>query len=239
MKEVFVHPQLGNVTLYRSRAVRRVSVSVRPSGEIRLNVPVRYPMRKAVEFLNQKQLWVKDALDLIARKYNPQRCIKPPFSTYSHSLEFVYAKESADRIRCVITGSALRIVLPEGSNPESEDIQNFVKAAVVRTLRLEAQAVLPDMTAQVATQYGFKYRKVSVRASKSRWGSCSANDNISLSIYLMMLPEHLIRYVILHELCHTRHKDHSAAFHALLDSLSGGREAQLRRELLAYNFFWL
>ena len=237
MKDVFLHPRLGNVTIFRSRAVRRVSVSVRPSGEIRLNVPVRCSLRSAVGFLEQKEAWVADARAFVEKKYDPRRIIKPPFSTYSHELEFVVSDSAA--VRCAITDDRLRIFIPADSNPEDPDLQDFVRAAVSRTLRLEAQAVLPQLTRELAKQYGFDCRNVTVRASKTRWGSCSADNNISLSIYLMMLPEHLIRHVILHELCHTRHKDHSPAFHKLLNSLSGGREAQCRHELLAYNFFWL
>lgn len=65
----------------------------------------------------------------------------------------------------------------------------------------------------------------------SNWGSCSALGNINLNMRLILLPEHLQEYVILHELCHLRHPDHGPGFHAMLDSLLEGRENALRREL--------
>ena len=73
-----------------------------------------------------------------------------------------------------------------------------------------------------------------VRATRSRWGSCSSRNDISLSIFLVRLPLPLIEYVIVHELCHTCHKDHSARFHALADTLLGGREKELAREIRRY-----
>ena len=199
---------------------------------------MRCSLKSALEFLDQKELWVRNTLQRIKTKYSDRQIIRPPLSTYSHRLDFVSCDAGAS-VGYDITDDAVRIFIPNGVDYESVEIQDVVRVAVVETLRREASEVLPPLTRDIARQYGFDFRKVSVRASKTRWGSCSVNNDISLSIYLMLLPEHLIRHVILHELCHTRHKDHSHAFHELLDSLSDGRERFLRRELRSYNFFWL
>ncbi len=74
------------------------------------------------------------------------------------------------------------------------------------------------------------FSSLSVRALKRRWGSCSAKGQISLASALIALPEELIDFVILHELCHLRRMDHSPAFHALLRQLAP-EEKQLDREL--------
>ena len=70
-----------------------------------------------------------------------------------------------------------------------------------------------------------------IQTSKTRWGSCSASNSINLSVYLMTLPSHLMDYVILHELCHTVHHDHSDAFWALMDKVTDGKAHALRNEL--------
>jgi predicted metal-dependent hydrolase len=98
-------------------------------------------------------------------------------------------------------------------------------------LRRRAQQILPAMTATLAQTHGFQYQAVKIRKSKTRWGSCSLQKNISLSLYLMTLPEHLIRYVILHELCHTVEMNHGTAFWALLDKCTDGNARTLSREL--------
>ena len=87
---------------------------------------------------------------------------------------------------------------------------------------------------RIAAETGLRYAKLSIRASRTKWGSCSGRNHISLSLFLMTLPEHLRDYVIVHELCHTVHHDHSPRFHALVDRLVGGREKALNRELRAY-----
>lgn len=83
-------------------------------------------------------------------------------------------------------------------------------------VREEARALLGTMLAALAEEYGFSYAAMSIRFQKSRWGSCSGRGNISLNAALLFLPERLTRYILLHELCHTREMNHSAAFWKLL-----------------------
>jgi len=101
-------------------------------------------------------------------------------------------------------------------------------------LRRKAQAVLPARLAKLAELHGFQYSGVKIRKSRSRWGSCSTKKAINLSLYLMLLPEHLIDYVLLHELCHTVRMNHSPAFWALLDRCTQNKAKELRREIRKY-----
>ena len=87
--------------------------------------------------------------------------------------------------------------------------------------RKEAKQLLPERVAFLAKQDGFSYNNLSIKNIKSRWGSCSAKNNINLSIYLMKLPDELIDYVILHELTHTIHKNHGKDFWNYLDKITG------------------
>ena len=101
----------------------------------------------------------------------------------------------------------------------------------IEELRRAAREDLPERIARLSAATGLRYEKLSIRASRTKWGSCSGQNHISLSLYLMTLPGHLRDFVILHELCHTVHHNHSPRFHALLDRLVGGREKELSREL--------
>ncbi len=106
--------------------------------------------------------------------------------------------------------------------------------ARTESLRRAARADLPARLDRLSALSGLPHNGVTLRAMRTRWGSCSSRNTISLNIYLMELPEHLRDFVLLHELCHTVHHDHSARFHALLDRLCGGRERALNRELRRY-----
>ena len=98
-------------------------------------------------------------------------------------------------------------------------------------LRKKAQSLLPARLASLAESHGFKYTNVKIRKNKTRWGSCSSKGTINLSIYLMLLPDHLIEYVLLHELCHTVQMNHSPAFWALLNQCTQNRACDLRKEI--------
>ena len=104
--------------------------------------------------------------------------------------------------------------------------------AELERMREAARAALVPKLLSAAARYGFPFKgRVAIKNNVSNWGSCSSKGNINLNMRLILLPEHLQDYVILHELCHLRYPDHGPAFHALLDSLLGGRETTLSREL--------
>lgn len=87
--------------------------------------------------------------------------------------------------------------------------------------------------AALAELHGFKYSKAAFRRVSSRWGSCSAKGGISLAVTLPLLPVELSDYVVLHELTHTVHFDHSPAFWQRLDACCNGRSKELRDRLKA------
>ena len=76
----------------------------------------------------------------------------------------------------------------------------------------EAREKLGKRLSELAQKHNFQYNRVSIRNQKTRWGSCSSKDNISLNMKLLHLPNHLIDYILLHELVHTRVKNHSEDF---------------------------
>ena len=76
----------------------------------------------------------------------------------------------------------------------------------------EARVKLGKRLSELATEHKFRYNKVSIRNQRTRWGSCSSKNNISLNMKLLHLPDQLIDYILLHELVHTRVKNHSKDF---------------------------
>ncbi len=87
----------------------------------------------------------------------------------------------------------------------------------IESMRRQAKAELPSRLAELASRYGFRYNRVTIKHNSSNWGSCSTKSNINLNLSIVRLPGVLQDYVLLHELCHLRHHDHSHAFHLLLE----------------------
>lgn len=93
---------------------------------------------------------------------------------------------------------------------------------LLKWLRIQGQLHLIPWLARTADELSLDYARGQVRNQRSRWGSCSAKGTISLNQDLLFLPPELVRYIIIHELCHTRHMDHSPKFWALLESFEPG-----------------
>ena len=104
----------------------------------------------------------------------------------------------------------------------------------IEELRRRAKEDLPWRIDLLSKATGLHYTQLTLRLTRSKWGSCSSRNSISLNICLAGVPEHLRDYVILHELCHTLHHNHSQAFHDLVNRLTQGRERELEKELRQY-----
>jgi hypothetical protein len=101
--------------------------------------------------------------------------------------------------------------------------------------KAKAEKALISRLQFLAKKYGFTYSKVTIRNQKTRWGSCSPKNTISLNMKLIALPQELIDYVILHELVHTRIHNHSMKFWAELDKYLGkGKGKTLASQLRKY-----
>jgi predicted metal-dependent hydrolase len=95
---------------------------------------------------------------------------------------------------------------------QDPEVQKSAHRASIRALRTQAEKLLPVRLKQLADKYDFEYASVSVKQLKGRWGSCDTRGHITLNLFLMQLPWHLIDYVLLHELTHTKQLNHGADF---------------------------
>ncbi len=99
--------------------------------------------------------------------------------------------------------------------------------------RIKARIALTARLNYLAQRHGFEFNKVFIRNQKTRWGTCSSKNNIGLNMNLYSLSRELQDYVILHELVHTRHKNHSRKFWNELDQLVGDSKS-LKKQLRKY-----
>ncbi len=133
----------------------------------------------------------------------------PIFCSKKRAEEFLYSKQ--DWIRRTQKKMERQRLLSEA---EADDqIVPFTKEELDE-LGKRARKILIPMTEEIAEYMGVKYGRIAIRTQRSRWGSCSSKGNLNFNRLLVLLPENVQRYVVVHELCHLKEMNHSKRFWA-------------------------
>lgn len=218
-------PDVGTVTVRKHPQARTVRLSVDATGSVRVSIPRWLPYAAGIEMASRQRLWIQKQL---AR--HPSKYLQDGFRVgKAHRLVFK-PSTAVEAPKSRIAQNEIIILYPSVAAHDDPAVQLAAEKAAVRTLRLEADKLLPQRLKTIAQHTGLEYRTVSVRQLKTRWGSCDAKKHITLNIFLMQLPWQLIDYVLLHELAHTEELNHSAKFWEIVESCVPHAK-QLRSEL--------
>lgn len=216
-------PDLGTIHVQKKRGVKRISMRLHSSGEIRVSQPFYLPYSAGIYFAKSHSEWIlkqrKKTVELELYDGMPVGKV--------HILHITIS----DKLSTRVSNNTITIAAPVNDiEQNSSTYVAAVKKAIKRALNKEAAQLLPDRLQQLADHYGYTYKEVKIKPMKSRWGSCSSTSIITLNCYLVMLPWEIIDYVILHELSHTKQMNHSTAFWKEV-AQSTPNHKQLRAEL--------
>jgi predicted metal-dependent hydrolase len=224
---------IGEINFVVSPKARKINISVRPHKGIRVAVPKRVSFEDAESFVYEKRNWLKEALKKIQKYENSISYfdLDTEYRTKHHELKI--RPEDLNKIKVTIRNGIILVCYPFHMDVKHEIVQKAIRLGLERAWLREAQVYLPQRVEYFASKFRFNYAKVRIKNTKTRWGSCSYQNNINLTLHLMRLPEHLIDYVILHELAHTIVKNHGKQFWLLLHSLTGNAKG-LAKEMKNY-----
>lgn len=211
MPRALLDTEFGAVILKHNRLSRSVKLRIDGRGSVSMSMPPRTPLFLAKRFLNDSRDFIRQSLQNIP-KQTP--LLHGDLIGKSHRL--IIAQGDFDSR---LVGTELRISLPPHIGATSLYAQQFIKNAALKALRTQAKAYLSRQLHSLAARHNFTYNKLRFTNAGTRWGSCSSRGTISLNIWLMQLPFEQIDYVLIHELCHTRHMNHSAAFWGLVETI--------------------
>ena len=228
---------VGEVVVSKRRNCQSMRLTLHPEKGLHLSIPFRVSYADAERFVFAHREWIFKTM-----KAQEQKGVKRLFSPQSHftcrstTLRFA----TTDAQKRILHAKVENYVVTVFYNPELVDfnldaVQDFIKKVLLASMRKEAETILYPRVDEISNRTGLKFHKVSIGTAHTRWGTCSSRDDIILSCRLLLLPDYLIDFIILHELCHIAHKNHGPKFHALLDKLSGGKEEQYDKELKKYN----
>ncbi|PIE79018.1 MAG: hypothetical protein CSA15_04890 [Candidatus Delongbacteria bacterium] len=213
-KKIYVASISQEILLRRNARIRRLSIKISGSSGIVLCVPFFLTDTQALQFLVANTNWIQK--QLAKEKYTPK-----PFPKTLRILTGTVFFQEIEHNVCEIEKDVDQIYIKIPKHWDFENKEQCKRKLLEKVLKGEAQDFLSKRVAFLANKHGFEYGKLSFRNQKTRWGSCSYKNNISLNIQLMRLPLHLVDYVIIHELCHTVHKNHSKQFWQLVYSILG------------------
>jgi predicted metal-dependent hydrolase len=200
---------VGTVYLFKRRGSKNIRISVNSDGKIRVTMPPWLPYQAGVAFATQKRAWIQSQSQR-EQFFDGQRIGK------YHTLRFaVKPGLSKPQTRLADTVATVQYLGPISS----PDVQQAAHDVAKRATRAEAEKLLPQRLGELSRQHSLPFSSVGIRHLKSRWGSCSSKHDIILNYYLMQLPWELIDYVLIHELIHTRHLNHSGEFWQAVEAI--------------------
>jgi hypothetical protein len=210
---------LPNYTVRRSPRAKNLRLKVTREEGLCVVVPRGYDEGRIPSLLKQRKVWIADALARIAET---RRFLEP--MPVKHLPEVVQLKalgetwfvtyrdqENHQGIRLVAEHGRLVIA---GSELKRPDVLRKIRS----WLRVKTKAGLFPLAEGLAVKHRLKLEGLMVKSQRTRWASCSAKRNLALNTKLLFLPPELVRYVLIHELCHTVHMNHSSEFWRLVSS---------------------
>ena len=230
MEKIFHDKELGTVILRTNPRAARYSLRVK-DGVVIATMPAKGSEATLLLFIRENKAKLKE---LLQKPVPPAPKLDDTTKLQTNTFALDIYRTDRESFYMRLEEGILHIACPRAADFGNERVQSLLKSFLERALRHEAKRVLPARLQALAAQHGFTYSGLRIANTKSRWGSCSTLRHINLSLSLMLLPNHLLDYVILHELCHTVEMNHSARFWALMNRVTNNSALALRKELKGY-----
>ncbi len=193
-----------------SKRVRNLKIQVFPHGGVEIVAPPRTRPRTIEAFVAEHSDWITKTRNQFAK-------IRPPEQTLPERIELTALNETV-QIHFAVNSKAgfsetdglLTIRAASLQGPDCWPL-------VHDWLKKRAKQVLPGLCMQTGAAIGLRPKRIHIRLQKTRWGSCSANGTVSLNAALLLRPPEQVHYVLIHELCHLRHMNHSKRYWQLVE----------------------
>jgi predicted metal-dependent hydrolase len=208
---VFSDNQKHPYQIIPSKRAKYIRVKLSNHGELSVVLPRGVAVKHAHEFLKSRSDWVEKHLQSLPKQTEKKRPDHLHLSLLDEIWALDYCKSESQSVELKqASDSKLSIVGNTG------DLQ-LLRDVILMWCKQKARSPYNTLLQSYAEEYGFHYNRLSIRAQKTRWGSCSSDKNIALNCKLLFMPPDIVRYVMIHELCHTLEMNHSSRFWDLVE----------------------
>ena len=195
-----------------SHRVRHARLQVKPYGGLEVVIPPRFPRHQVPGLVAKHANWARRQL---ARQLQLRQSARLPEHLHlafdNSSTPVIYATDPL-RVNvelCAEQANEKLVIRADDLRERSHELRRWI--------RHRAWQSFPALLEKISAQAGLGFNKLSIRSQKTRWGSCTIRGNISLNDQLLFMPADTVEYLMIHELCHTRHLNHSKAFWSLVE----------------------
>ncbi|MEA1873976.1 MAG: YgjP-like metallopeptidase domain-containing protein [Bacteroidota bacterium] len=234
MHEVFLD-EIGLVKMTKNgRAKRNYNFKVLQDGTVHVSIPPHGSYKEVESILLNR---IKAKILAAQKQLKTQLPKRKYFDFDTHistrSTKITLHQTEKNEVHYTTGEASTKLYIPKTFDIKAEEIQSMIFHFIESVIRNDAKMYIPYRVNELAKKHNFKWRDVKITSAKTRWGSCSSINNLNFSLHIMQLPDELIDYVILHELCHTIHKNHGQAFYEKLNEVCGGNHEALNAQLKA------
>ena len=210
-RETCIDGQIIVYPLRRSFQARRLCLEISQRNGLVVTVPHSYPLRRLPGLLESKSRWILRQLNKFSRMQSlpPPKQLEAGDTVPYLGRDLVLVKQENRRNGVFRQGDKLIV------SPELFD-NRLLERALEQWYRTEAAALLAGIADRLSSRIGIGYRRIAIRGQKTRWASCSRQRNLSFNWKLIMAPEPVVEYVIIHELLHLKEMNHSEKFWELV-----------------------
>lgn len=205
MKSIFIDG-VGEIELKKSKRAKNIIMRLKSDGKAIVTAPAYVPYYVVEKYARSNSQWLSDKLQAVPKVqyFEGKRIGK------SHFLHFEIV--AGAKLKSRVDDELISVTIAEADDIETSIVKKEIEKACVRALRRQAEQYLSALLHSLASRHDYHYREVRIKKMSTRWGSCSSNKVINLSLWLMQLPDELIKYVCCHELAHLQHPHHQKAF---------------------------
>jgi hypothetical protein len=203
---------------YEIKHTRRkgsIGIQIR-DGRVKILAPHQTPKQHLYQLMHDKQGWIKNQLALYRRHHEqaPGNCLIEGKSVSYLGANYRLHFTQGPLIGISVEAEQLNITLPPETSPEASQL--LIGNRLKLWYQQQAQVYFPRRLACWNHRMGLHHTDLKIRPYKSRWGSCNNRGKLTLNTLLIMAPPAVIDYVIIHELCHLTHLNHSRDFWQLV-----------------------
>ena len=201
----------------KSARAKRLIISIR-AGRIRVTVPLQVSSRQVALFVESKKHWVyshwKKQQTVRKALAEQDLFVGADFLYLGHPIHVQATLVQAQRTKVLCQQGGLELFIPKSlvQNMEFAERQARVKDVLNAWYKEDARKFFKEKLDYYGVKMKVEYHDFRVKEQKTKWGSCSGKGNINLNWRLMMAPEQVINYVVIHELAHLRHPNHGPRF---------------------------